>query len=59
MLQDSVYEPDFYWEEFYYEKDHQRNDSWIDNNARIGKFHKDVKNSIEYFISVGEPFILW
>jgi predicted glycogen debranching enzyme len=50
MLRDTTYEPAFYWEELFYEKDRQRNDSWIDNNVNIGKFQKPVKRSTEYYL---------
>jgi predicted glycogen debranching enzyme len=50
ILNNSSYTPLQYWEEFYYEKDKLRNESWIDNNVHIGRFIKDVKNSDEYYI---------
>jgi len=50
ILRDFIYEPDGYWEEFYYEKDHERNDSWIDHNFHIGDFRKTVKSFSEYYL---------
>jgi len=50
MLKDSTYNPGFHWDEFFYKKDLERNDSWIDNNAVIGEFSKTVKKSDEYYV---------
>jgi len=52
FLEDSTYDPSFYWDEFYYEKDHERNDSWIDNNIQLGRFQKKIKKPSEYFLSL-------
>jgi len=49
LLNNSSYKPLQYWEEFYYEKDKERNESWIDNNVHIGRFIKNIKNSDEYY----------
>lgn len=49
-LNDSEYTPLQYWEEFYYEKDKERNESWIDNNVHIGRFVKNITKSDEYYI---------
>jgi len=38
------------WIEFQYDKDKERNDSYIDNNFYPGEFHKKIKKSIEYFL---------
>ena len=51
ILKNSSYTPSFHWEEFYYTKDFERNDSWIDNNAHIGEFCKTLENSDEYFLA--------
>ncbi len=48
-VENSYYSPKEEWNTLYYEKDRIRNDSWIDNNITIGEFHKDIKNSIEYY----------
>ncbi len=50
MISNSTYTPLQYWEELYYEKDRERNESWIDNNVHIGRFIKNIKNSDEYNI---------
>ena len=50
ILGDSKYKPAASWIEYYYEKDHQRNDSWIDNNFNIGDFYKPVNGSSEYYL---------
>ena len=50
MLRNSTYKPTKYWKEFHYEKDHERNDSWIDNSVLIGDFYKTIKSSEEYFL---------
>jgi len=52
MLKDSEYKPNFCWEVFYYDKDHERNDSWIDNNANIGEFTKKITKNTTYYIAV-------
>lgn len=50
ILNDTTYQPLNYWEEFYYEKDIERNESWIDNNVQIGKFQKTIKKSCDYYL---------
>jgi predicted glycogen debranching enzyme len=50
LLKNSIYQPKNKWEDFYYEKDRIRKDSWIDGNFFMGDFHKNIKNSEEYFI---------
>jgi len=50
MLRDSTYSPACCWEVFYYERDRERNDSWIDNNLQIGDFYKTMKTSGEYYL---------
>lgn len=50
FLKDSIYKSDFVWEEFYYKKDHERGDSWIDNNAVLGDLTKKVDGNCEYYL---------
>jgi len=50
ILRDSLYEPAEHWMEFHYEKDRERNDSWIDNSVHIGDFYKTIKTSSEYYL---------
>ncbi len=50
LVSNSNYNPSFYWQELYYEKDHERQDSWIDNNAIIGNFTKKITKNTEYYI---------
>jgi len=50
ILDDSLYKPLEYWKEFHYEKDHERNDPWIDNNIHIGDFYKTVIGPCEYYL---------
>ncbi len=50
-LKDSIYTPAHCWEVFYYDRDRERNDSWVDNNLQIGEFCKTVKASSEYFLT--------
>jgi len=50
ILKDSSYKPLHYWEEFYYHKDRERNDSWIDNNIHIGDFSKKIDQSDTYYL---------
>jgi predicted glycogen debranching enzyme len=50
LLKDSQYIPDGYWEEFYYKKDKERNDSWRDHNFHIGEFQKTVSGSDDYYL---------
>jgi predicted glycogen debranching enzyme len=44
----STFEPRHYWEELFYEKDHERRDSWIDNNVHLGQFSKKLKKTDEH-----------
>ena len=44
------FEERFYWQELYYNKDHERRDSWIDNNVHIGKIIKKIDKETEYNI---------
>jgi len=44
------YEPVFLWEEMFYHKDRERNDSWVDNNVQIGKIKKNIYSNQEYYI---------
>ena len=50
ILKDSDFTPLNYWEEQYYDKDLERNESWVDNNVLIGQFKKDIKKTDEYYI---------
>lgn len=50
ILKDSIYAPAEYWINSCYEKDHKRNDSYIDNNMRIGDFYKTIKKSSDYYL---------
>ena len=50
ILKDAEYKPLHYWEGCYYEKDRERNDSWIDNNVHIGNFYKTIKKSETYYL---------
>lgn len=50
ILKDFEFRPLHYWEEFYYNIDHQRNESWIDNNVHIGRFQKNIDKTIDYYI---------
>jgi len=50
ILCDSVYGPSEYWKELRYEKDSERNDSFMDHNLLIGNFCKKINNSCEYYL---------
>jgi predicted glycogen debranching enzyme len=50
FLKDAEFKPLHYWEEFYYNKDRERNESWIDNNVHIGRFEKKIDKSCDYYI---------
>ena len=50
LLKGSLYTPDGYWEELYYKKDRERNDSWRDHNYHIGEFQKKLETSGEYYL---------
>ncbi len=49
-LSDYDFQLGYIWETLYYEKDHERNDSWIDNNIRIGDFYKTISKPTTYYI---------
>jgi len=49
-LKDATYTPDGYWEELFYKKDRERNDSWRDHNFHIGEFQIPLKKSGEYYL---------
>jgi predicted glycogen debranching enzyme len=50
FLKNSCYLPDGFWEEFFYRKDKERNDSWRDHNFHIGEFQVPLKQSTEYYL---------
>jgi predicted glycogen debranching enzyme len=50
ILKNSYYSPDGYWEELYYKKDRERNDSWRDHNFHTGEFQMPLNNSAEYYL---------
>jgi predicted glycogen debranching enzyme len=50
FLKNSCYLPDGFWEEFFYRKDKERNDSWRDHNFHIGEFQVPLKQSAEYYL---------
>jgi predicted glycogen debranching enzyme len=50
QLDKTTYTPLQYWEEFFYEKDKQRSEAWIDNNVHIGRFTRTINGSDEYYI---------
>jgi len=50
ISEDFGFKPLHYWEEFFYEKDRERNEAWVDNNIDIGGLEKNVKESLEYYI---------
>ena len=50
ILKNSYYFPDGYWEEFYYKKDRERNDSWRDHNFHIGEFQVSLDKSLNYYL---------
>jgi len=50
ILADSEFSPLNYWEEQYYYKDLERNESWVDNNILIGQFKKHIEKSGEYYL---------
>jgi predicted glycogen debranching enzyme len=49
-LKNSCYLPDGFWEEFFYRKDKERNDSWRDHNFHVGEFQMPLKQSAEYYL---------
>ncbi len=50
ILNDYNFQALHYWEEFFYEKDRERNESWVDNNIDIAHIEKNIKESIEYYV---------
>lgn len=50
LLKDINYDLVPYWDEYYYEKDRLRNDSWIDNNLRAGKIIRKIKKEVEFYL---------
>jgi predicted glycogen debranching enzyme len=50
ILKNSFYIPDGFWEELYYKKDRERNDSWRDHNFNIGEFQVPLKKYTEYYL---------
>ncbi len=50
VLKNSNYTPDGYWEELYYKKDRERNDSWRDHNFHAGEFQMPLPKSAEYYL---------
>lgn len=50
FLKDSEFQPLHYWEEFYYNKDRERRESWVDNNVHIGRFQKAIKKLCDYYL---------
>jgi len=50
VVDDCVYEPVFYWEELFYQKDRERRDAWVDNNVHISKVKKNLKGSSTYYV---------
>ncbi|RLF56404.1 MAG: glycogen debranching protein [Thermoplasmata archaeon] len=50
ILKNSTYDPAFYWEEFFYEKDKERNDSWVDNNVHLGDLNKTINGDATYYL---------
>jgi len=50
ILCNSAYEPSEYWKESRYEKDSERNDSFMDHNLLIGNFCKKINKSCEYYL---------
>jgi len=52
FLEDSEFKPIHYWEEFFYKIEHERNESWVDNNIHIGKFFKTINKTCDYYIAL-------
>ena len=50
ILDNYNFQPLHYWEEFFYEKDRERNESWVDNNIDIGNLQKEIKETTEYYL---------
>ena len=52
ILDNYSFKPLHYWEEFFYEKDRERNESWVDNNIDIGNLQKEIKETTEYYLAL-------
>jgi len=50
ILRNSTYKPAEYFKEFRYEKDFERNDSFVDYNLQIGDLYKKISGSCEYYL---------
>lgn len=50
ILDDANYEQTNYWLELFYQKDCERQDSWVDNNVHICDFHKYISRPITYYL---------
>jgi predicted glycogen debranching enzyme len=50
FIKDANFKPLNYWEELFYNKDRERNESWVDNNVHIGRFEKNIEKSCEYYL---------
>ena len=50
ILDNYNFQPLHYWEEFFYEKDRERSESWVDNNIDIGNIEKNINESLEYYL---------
>jgi len=50
LLKDSEFTALHYWEEFFYNVDRDRNESWVDNNIHIGKFVKKIDKSCDFYM---------
>ena len=50
VVDDCIYEPVFYWEEMFYQKDLERRDAWVDNNVHISKIKKNIESSCTYYV---------
>ncbi|KYK20092.1 hypothetical protein AYK24_04200 [Thermoplasmatales archaeon SG8-52-4] len=50
FLKDAKFQPLHYWEELFYDIDHQRNEAWVDNNVHVGRFQKNIEKSCDYYL---------
>jgi predicted glycogen debranching enzyme len=50
MINDSSYLPDESWIQTFYEKDKQRNDSYLDYLLRIGRFENTIDNTKTFYV---------
>ncbi|MEF8848080.1 MAG: amylo-alpha-1,6-glucosidase [Candidatus Thermoplasmatota archaeon] len=50
ILNEADYKKDDFWEETFYKKDHERGESWIENNYVAGTFKKDIEEDLCYYI---------